>query len=151
MKKKDVCIDANVFVASLLPEPARDPCLELIRRLEREERAFYEPAHVTFEVVSTLHKKLAAGDIEAADADRAIETFYALPVLLQSDSPMLKHATQFAHQLRLKTIYDGAYLAVAAVRDIPLITLDGELRNKGRTIHGAIFTVDEFLIRASAQ
>lgn len=141
----DVCLDANIFIASLTNEPNRDICLTLLRRLDEERAAFFEPALVVFEVGSNIQKKVFHEELKLHDAQQSLDAFFQMPLLLQWHDRIINKAAYFAQVLHLKNTYDCAYLAVAATRVIPFVTLDDEFAKKGQKVYKNIFSVDEFL------
>jgi len=140
----DICLDANVLIACLTPEESQDECLELIQRAESRMLNFFEPALLLYEVSSTLHRKVRSGDITTKESMRALELVYQLPFLFQWQQSLMLLATEYARELKFDHAYDCSYLAVAAHRNIPLVTLDHELYKKGRRVYSQVFEVTEF-------
>lgn len=145
MKVAEICLDANVFVASLTHEPDQEACLELMNRLDVDQTALFEPALLVFEVTSSLRKKQALGNLLPDEAEEGLGIFFNLPLLLQWQDFLMKKSLQISNQLRLKNAYDSCYLAVAMTREIPLVTLDLEFKKKAQSHYKKIFTVEEFL------
>ncbi len=145
MKASEVCLDANIFVASLTREPAQESCLELMQHIEQHQSALFEPALLVFEVTSSFRKKQLRGELNGAEAERGLEIFFNLPLLLQWQDFLMQKSIRFAEQLKFKNTYDSAYLAVAETRGIPLVTLDAELQAKGKRLYRDIYTPEQFL------
>lgn len=145
MKTSEICLDANVFIASLTREPDQEACLELMSRLDLDQTALFEPALLVFEVTSSFRKKQAAGNLLSEEAEEGLEIFFNLPLLLQWQDFLMKKSLQIAGQLRFKNTYDSCYLAVAQAREIPLVTLDLEFKRRAQSCYKRIFTVEEFL------
>lgn len=145
MKVAEICLDANVFVASLTHEPDQEVCLELMNRLDLAQTALFEPALLVFEVTSSLRKKQVLGNLLPDEAEEGLGIFFNLPLLLQWQDFLMKKSLQISNQLRLKNAYDSCYLAVAMTREIPLVTLDLEFKKKAQSYYKKIFTVEEFL------
>lgn len=142
----EVCLDANVFVSSMVPnECDHEASFSLLKRVERVGIALFEPELVLFEVGSALHRKTMMGDLNEEHRDLLIEQFFRLPLLLQWQPSQTIRASALAKELTFKGISDACYLAVAQKRDIPLVTLDTDLIKKGRKTYRKVYSVGEFL------
>lgn len=146
MKFSAVCLDANVFVASLMPnEEGHEAALNLMAFVHENGWPLYEPAILPSEVFSNIHRKCMEGDLSTERKEEAEELFFQLPLLLQWKPELLRKAGRIASKLGLKRIYDCSYLAIAMSQKIPLITFDRELLQKGRTLYAGLKSVDEFV------
>lgn len=146
MISPDLCLDANVLIASMTSrEVHHRSSLELMRLIQDRQIILYEPALLLYEVVSTLHTRCLAGDITEAEGEEFVDHFYQLPMLFQWKPGMIHKASEIAGKLSLKRIYDCAYLAIAMLRDIPFITLDEEIIRKGRRVFPKVHTAADFL------
>lgn len=146
MKPPAVCLDANVFLASLMPlEEGHEQALRLMEIVQEQGWAMYEPAILPSEVLSNIHRKYMEGDLSDTQKEEMEDLFFQLPLLLQWKPSLMKKASRMASKLAFKRIYDCTYLAVAVGNKIPLVTFDGELLKKGRSIYSSVLTVGEFL------
>lgn len=146
---REVCLDANILVACLTPEPQQAACLRLMDYLYTEQIVLMAPALIVFEVSSSLQRKFLGREVTKKTYQQALNLFFELPLFLQWQDHLLKKAAEFARRLHFKNIYDTSYLALACNRGIPLITLDKELLRKGRSVCPDIETVQSFLVRSS--
>lgn len=146
MLPQELCLDANIFLAALnAKENEHSTSLDLLKLIESEGITLFEPALVVFEVVSVLHRKVMLEEMEVEDFEKLADTFLQLPLLLQWQPVILKLAAQMAKNLSLQNTYDCTYLAVASLRQIPLITFDEELIRKGKKNYKKILSAHEFM------
>jgi predicted nucleic acid-binding protein len=117
-----IVVDANVMVVA----PA-GPCGrgEAARSALFADDDWAAPAHMPLEVVRTLHKAAMTNRLAATDADAAFRAVSAMQITyVETDSLLLHTVWKLRHNV---SIYDAAYLAVAALHDAPLITFDSRL------------------------
>lgn len=146
MMPQEICLDANVFVAAMLPSEGGHPAaLDVLKKVHEFQIPLYEPAVLLFEVASVIHRKKMAGEMRGDEAEEVLDLFYQLPLLLQWQPGILKKGSQLAAQFGLKRIFDCTYLSVAQLRDIPLVTFDEELIKKGKKVFRHLQSVPEFL------
>ncbi|MDR3461226.1 MAG: type II toxin-antitoxin system VapC family toxin [Beijerinckiaceae bacterium] len=82
-----------------------------------------------YEVSAVLARACSKGAIPAKDAMDFIDDLQALPILVDDESE--KHIFRDVHRLAIiykLTSYDAAYLELALRRNLPLATLDDELK-----------------------
>ena len=120
-------LDASVALAWSF-EDERTPfivgILEMLRRTPE-----VAPALLTFELVSGLLLAERQGRIRAEDREAFFETLRVLPILIDQ-RPLLwlcQSILPLARRYQL-TAYDAAYLELAIRENLPLATLDDELR-----------------------
>jgi predicted nucleic acid-binding protein len=142
---KEACVDANVFIASLVEPPVDHPCRRLMERFEHEGTVLFEPALVVFEVCSVLHRKCQQREISQRCMEQAQALFFRLPMMLLWQEPFMHHVAQVGRALSASMIYDAAYLGSAQERKVPLITNDMHLYRKGKTLYPKVFTVQQAL------
>ncbi len=141
----EICLDANVFVSMISPDPAHAHCVELFRHIEANHILLFEPALVVFETLSALRKKSADKSMSETEASAALDFFYQLPLFLQWQEALLQEALSLSHRLDCKTTNDTSYLAVATTRKIPFVTLDANFYTKAKQAHFQTYSVEEFL------
>lgn len=139
--KREICLDANIFVACFVAERDHDMCLNLLSILRERDFVFYEPALVGFEVTSVLRRKVWRGEITKAQSEQALHLFFDLPLLLQWQPQILTKALKQSHATAAKNAYDTSYLAVALERNIPCVTLDEDFFKRARKIFKKLRTV----------
>lgn len=141
---EELCLDANIFIAALSrTEEHHKTCLEILKKVQEEQILLYEPALALYEVVSALHKKTMKGEMTSGETERLFDYLFKLPLLFQWKSDLMKKTREVATKLDSIKIDDSSYLALALLRDIPLVTLDEELRKKGRKIFRKILLPTE--------
>ena len=114
-------VDASVAVKWFLTEEFH----ERARALLTETEPLLAPDVLSIELASALWSKARAGDIDWAQAARAIAAVAGPhPPTLQPSLPLLERAFELARSLD-HPIYDCLYLALAEARDMPLVTADG--------------------------
>ena|SRR3989338_5441537 len=146
MIPQDLCLDANVLIASMTArEVHHRSALQLMKIIQDRQIVLYEPALLLYEVVATLYRRKISGEITAAEVEEFVDHFYQLPILFQWKPAVIQQASEVAEKLSLKRMYDCTYLAIAQLRNIPLITLDEQLIRRGRKCFPKIQTPAEFL------
>jgi predicted nucleic acid-binding protein len=147
MIPNELCLDANIFIAAMVPgEEDHDAALEVLRIVQENDIPLYEPAVAVFEVVSAFYRKTLLGELNPQESERLNDLFFQLPLLLQWQTSLMKKASKIAAELSFKRLYDCTYLAVASAREMPFVTLDAELAKKGRRIHGKVHSPASFLL-----
>ncbi|MGW6334685.1 type II toxin-antitoxin system VapC family toxin [Nocardia rhamnosiphila] len=117
-----IVVDANVMVMALAGPSDRG---EAARAALFADDEWAAPAHMPLEVVRTLHKAALTNQLVGADADAAFRALTAMQVTYVETDPLLLHTVWKLRQN--VSIYDAAYLAVAALHDAPLLTFDARL------------------------
>ncbi len=138
-----LCIDSNILISALSPDEAGEAQGQILKKIITEDYLVWVPALLPFEVVSVLNRKLKDGLIREEDLQRMISIFYRLPLLMVWNEELMSKA----HSLQkrgLKTIYDSSYLALAILRQIPLITEDKEILSKGKKLYPNIYSAAMF-------
>jgi predicted nucleic acid-binding protein len=120
-------IDASVTLAWCFEDEASGDADAVLDRLARE--AALAPAHWPLEVANALRTAERRGRLDATDLPRLRALLAALPVEIAPVElpPAIGGVLEAARTYDL-TAYDAAYLHLAAVRAIPLATIDDRLR-----------------------
>lgn len=113
-------VDASVLVSALAGVGADAEWST--RQLQGETLA--APAHAPFEAANVLRRLEAAGGMDKSAAALAHEDLLVLPIHLFPFEAVAPRAWALRHHA---TIYDGAYLALAEILDVALVTLDTRL------------------------
>lgn len=141
MGLRELCLDANIFLAAWSPEePFQEVSLKLLRQIERHRIPLFEPAVVLFEITSVIHRKIHLKELSRELGQQMLDLFLELPLLLLWQPKILRLAERMATELSVKRINDCAYLAVASDRDIPLVTLDAQLLKNGQKFLRKVMT-----------
>ena len=87
------------------------------------------------EVANGLQVAIRRKRIDADFRDRAIQQLAMLPIRVDAETATFAWTTtlQLADRFKL-TVYDACYLELAQRREVPLATLDEDLRDAGRAI-----------------
>jgi len=101
----------------------------VLAQLEADEGTAFVPIMWRYEVSAVLARAEIKGFLPAHKAPAFIENLAALPIEVdpESASRILTDVHQLAIQYCLSS-YDAAYLELALRRNLPLATLDEELR-----------------------
>jgi predicted nucleic acid-binding protein len=120
-------IDSSITLAWLF-EDERSPAADAVLRHVAESGAVV-PSLWRLEVANALQMAVKRKRITAAFRDASIADLQALEVNIDAETDRHAWTTtlQLAEQYRL-TLYDAAYLELARRLDLPLATLDEELR-----------------------
>ena len=76
------------------------------------------------EVVSSLRKQVAVRELDPGRAETALCDFADLRLALTPHRPLLARCWELRHNL---TPYDAAYIALAELRELTLVTADRRL------------------------
>ena len=113
------------MVNALVGDPANPT---LLAALAEELHA---PALLDFEVASALRGHVLAGKLDSARLDEAVDDFASLRIERYLMTDMLGYMLELRDNF---TVYDAAYLVLADVLQVPLLTADeklGEARRLG--------------------
>ena len=121
-----IVVDASVVLEVLLATPA---AALLRERLLEGSEVVCAPQVIDLEVAQVLRRYVAAGEISADRGAQAIQDFKDLPIERFPDDLLLDRIWQLRESL---TAYDAAYVALAEVLAVSLVTRDGRLaRSRG--------------------
>lgn len=110
----EIVIDANITVALFVHLPYSDQAETLFRRWRTQGIQLYAPALWPSEVVSTLRKVVAAGQMTEEDARQSVAGFVLLPVrVVLPEAKLLQASLDWAAKLGQIVAYDAQYVALA--------------------------------------
>lgn len=115
-----IVVDASVVVTALADDGTDG---DLVRGRLRGEQ-LVAPELLDLEVVSAWRRLAAAGHLDDRRVGLALDDLAALRVRRVSHRPLLNRCWDLRANL---TIYDAAYVSVAELLDIPLLTADAKL------------------------
>jgi predicted nucleic acid-binding protein len=101
------------------------------RQIAPAER-MHAPHVLDLEVVSALRKRVKARELSPRRAATAIEDLQGLPIERYPATQLLERIWQLRDRM---TPYDAAYVSLAEVLMLPVVTMDGRLARAGG--HGA--------------
>ncbi len=117
-----IVIDANVTVMALVSPAVHG---ESARAAMAADDDWIAPAHMPLEVLRTLRKAVLGDRLTTDDAQAAFQTLTAMQIeYAGTDVLLLQTVWAMRHNI---SVYDAAYLAVAAMHGAPVITFDERL------------------------
>ena len=120
-------IDASVTLGWCFEDESSAEADRVLARLEREEAL--APAHWPLEVANALRTAERRGRMDAAELPRLRALLAALPVeVAPVELTTATGGVLVAARTYDLTAYDAAYLDLAAIRGLPLATVDARLR-----------------------
>ena len=112
-----IVVDSSAAVEWLLGLPLADSVADRIVSAD----SLHAPALLDIEVAHVLRRYAAAGEIADQAAERALRALADLDVVRYTHELLLPLVWTLRHNL---TAYDAAFVALAAVLEVPLVTLD---------------------------
>jgi predicted nucleic acid-binding protein len=132
-------VDASVVV-TVLADAEHAPWAEDQLSTGGASRSLWAPHLIDAEVGQALRRRVAAGRLGEDRADAALLDLARLPLRRIEHVGLLRRAWELRHNL---SFYDGLYVALAEVLDVPLVTLDRRLaKAAGDAARVAVLTVD---------
>ncbi|WP_024800643.1 type II toxin-antitoxin system VapC family toxin [Nocardia sp. BMG51109] len=117
-----IVVDANVMVLALSSPSAQG---DSARAAMLADDDWCAPAHMPLEVLRTLRKAVLGNRLTAKDGDAAFGALTAMQIeYTGTDIALLQAVWAMRHNV---SVYDAAYVAVAAIHDAPLVTFDARL------------------------
>jgi len=110
-------VDASVLVVALADDGADGDRAR--QRLKGEELA--APELVDLEVASVLRKQLAVGSLDSRRAQLSLADLADLAIHRAPHLPLLARCWELRENM---TIYDAAYVALAEILEVSLLTAD---------------------------
>ncbi|MEO6566205.1 MAG: type II toxin-antitoxin system VapC family toxin [Casimicrobiaceae bacterium] len=130
-------LDCSVVLTWLLPDERADTTDALADALKQTSAVV--PAIWPYEVANALLVAQRRARINEADLTRIRRALTALPIEVEAvaSEQVLTAVSALARHLGL-TIYDAAYVELAARRRLPLATLDAQLRKACAALNVAV-------------
>ncbi|MEX2290438.1 MAG: type II toxin-antitoxin system VapC family toxin [Mycobacteriales bacterium] len=113
-------VDASVLVPALADDSASGDTA----RARLRGRTLTAPDLIDLEVLSVLRRQLAAGRLDVRRAQLALTDLVELPLERVAHLPLLARCWELRDNV---TSYDAAYVALAEVLGVELVTADGRL------------------------
>ncbi|GAB3221968.1 type II toxin-antitoxin system ribonuclease VapC1 [Kineococcus gypseus] len=115
-----IVVDASVLAPALADDgPDGDRARDHLRG-----QVLTAPEVVDLEVTSVLRRAAASGALPARRADLALQDLLDVPLRRAAHRPLLRRCWELRHAV---SSYDAAYVALAEVLDVPLLTADARL------------------------
>lgn len=115
-----IVVDASIMVTALADD---GPDGDRVRARLRGER-LVAPHLIDIEVLSAWRRLTAADDLDQRRVGLAIDDLRALRLDRVPHRPLLDRCWELRQNL---TVYDAAYVALAEVMEVPLLTADAKL------------------------
>ena len=115
-----IVVDSSAAVEWLLGLPLADAVADRIVVAE----SVHVPALLDIEVAHVVRRYCAAGEISEQVGERALNALAEFDAARYTHELLLPLIWRLRHNL---TAYDAAFVALAAVLDVPLITLDARV------------------------
>ena len=115
-----IVLDSSAVVEWLLGLPLADDVAERIVAAD----SLHAPALLDVEVAQVVSRYTASGEIAGRTAEQALNALADLDAVRYLHEPLLPLIWRLRGNL---TAYDAAFVALAAVLDAPLLTLDARL------------------------
>ena len=123
-------VDASSLTAFILKEPGW-------RGLSRYLKLGISVDHVVKEVLNALWRAYALKGVigvqEAIQLFRILESMIGVNILLEPEERYLNRAFKIALDSKI-TVYDALYIALAAEKRLPLLTLDEKQKDAARAV-----------------
>jgi predicted nucleic acid-binding protein len=126
-------LDSSATLAWIYSDETTDPIRRLFDAVGDEGAVV--PALWRLEIANSLTVAVRRGRIEASFRRAALTDLALLDIAIddQTDAHAWGETLRVADLFRL-TVYDAAYLELAQRRNLPLATLDGELRAAAKSL-----------------
>ena len=115
-----IVLDSSAVVEWLLGLPLADDVADRIMTAD----SLHTPALLDVEVAQVVRRYTASGEISERTAEQALNALADLDAVRYLHEPLLPLIWRLRSNL---TAYDAAFVALAAVLDAPLLTLDARL------------------------
>jgi predicted nucleic acid-binding protein len=132
MPRSPVCIDANIVVKLVVPEPDRPLALALWGKWLNEDREIVAPYLFSFEVTSAIWRKAQRRFMSVEEARQAVREAFALGVRQLHPPGLSLKAFDLAARFNHPAAYDAHYLALAEMVQGEFWTADERLYNAVR-------------------
>lgn len=130
-------VDANVVIASLIPENKSSVCWEYVRDAIDNKIVLYSPDYAQIEIANVLWKYFERKMLSGDDIKTIWENLLSLPIQWISYLELLPTTMEISTKYHI-TVYDALYVMTAMKLRCPLITQDRELSS---AIHNTAITI----------
>ncbi|MEV8212926.1 type II toxin-antitoxin system VapC family toxin [Leifsonia sp. NPDC077715] len=121
---KSAVLDCSAAVELLAADGLR-----AFQEPELADCIFVAPHLIDPEFVSAMRRHARRQPEKARQSELAIQAFYRLDIVRMEHEPLWQEAWRWRENL---TAYDGMYVALARLLDVPLLTADGRLASAAR-------------------
>ena len=121
----EIVIDTSALIAVIADEPEADMVLEY-----SQNAIFVSPNVISFEIANSLSRMLKKGRInDQSKMVELVKSFQQIPIKLFENN--LQNIIQIVWNYKIYA-YDAFYLDTAKSLNIPLLTLDKEMKKYGK-------------------
>jgi predicted nucleic acid-binding protein len=121
----EIVIDTSALIAVIADEPEADMVLEY-----SQNAMFVSPNVISFEVTNSLSRMLRKGLInDQGKMVELVKSFQQIPIKLSENN--LQNVIQIVWNYKIYA-YDAFYLDTAKSLNLPLLTLDKEMKRIGK-------------------
>ena len=121
----EIVIDTSALIAVIADEPEADTVLEY-----SQNAIFVSPNVISFEIANSLSRMLKKGRInDQSKMVELVKSFQQIPIKLFENN--LQNIVQIVWNYKIYA-YDAFYLDTAKSLNIPLLTLDKEMKKIGK-------------------
>ncbi len=125
--KQELVIDASVAASWVIPDEKSEKSERLLKNTLEEKILLVEPVLWQYEILNLLKSAVSRKRLSESMAKKALHLFANVPVeFVSPDHHSPSHILHSSLQHNLSA-YDAAYLALAELRGLPLITQDKDL------------------------
>jgi predicted nucleic acid-binding protein len=97
----------------------------------------FAPTLLRSQTLSSLHKKVHAGELQPDVAFDQLKRIWAMPIRLLGDAVLRRRAWELAEQLGWAETYEAEYVALTQLQGDAFVTLDADL---ARRVEGIVPT-----------
>jgi predicted nucleic acid-binding protein len=130
---REIIVDANIFLSVILNEPEKQRIIALTKN-----HTLVAPEILPYEIGNALSAMMKRKRLDKAQSLQSFAIFETIPLhLVKMDIPQ---AIALAHRFNIYA-YDAYYLETALRLQLPIITLDKQMKDTGYNLHLEIVEV----------
>jgi predicted nucleic acid-binding protein len=135
MNNKEIIADANIFLTVILNEPERERIIGITKRM-----TLVSPEILPYEIANALSALVRRNKLSAEQALRCFNVFEQIPFYPVKVDITL--ALALACNFR-SYAYDAYYLEVSKRLNMPLLTMDKQMKQNGLELNLTILDVQQ--------
>lgn len=142
-----VCVDSNLALLRVIPEPRTSRADALFRRWESARVPLLAPPMFNPEATSAIRQKVFDRQLTTEEGERAFAMSLRWSIRIARPRNLQREAWTFAKTVKQRRAYDAQYLALASLLNIELWTGDQRLYNASRQAGLSwVHSVDEVVL-----